>query len=170
MEDFDKGFFALDIFRFFFSRQACSPLIQLFFGFASDIDQTNIRRDIRDGNWLSSFQDDEMTSKSQVSDRKGKKRRRESLFTNAQWSSGSRRRGSDVSEWPAWYHGWCRCLKIIELRENTHTNKDFIRRADVEALLKVGPDGLFLVKNSTEFPGDLTLCLFKVRIFAHCTN
>ena len=23
-------------------RQACSPLIQLFFGFASDIDQTNI--------------------------------------------------------------------------------------------------------------------------------
>ena len=34
-------------------RQACSPLIQLFFGFASDIDQTNISRDIRDGNWLS---------------------------------------------------------------------------------------------------------------------
>ena len=30
-------------------RQACSPLIQLFFGFASDIDQTNINRDIRDG-------------------------------------------------------------------------------------------------------------------------
>ena len=53
MEDFDKRFFALDIFRFFFSRQACSPLIQLFFGFASDIDQTNINRDIRDGNWLS---------------------------------------------------------------------------------------------------------------------
>merc|ERR1711974_36911 len=73
---------------------------------------------------------------------KGKKRRRESLFANAQWSSGSRRRGSDVSEWPAWYHGWC-------------------RRADVETLLKCGPDGLFLVKNSTEFPGDLTLCLFK---------
>ena len=44
-----------------------------------------------------------------VSDRKGKKRRRESLFANAQWSSsGSRRRGSDVSEWPAWHHGWCR--------------------------------------------------------------
>ena len=43
-----------------------------------------------------------------VVDRKGKKRRRESLFANAQWSSGSRRRGSDVSEWPAWYHGWCR--------------------------------------------------------------
>ena len=61
-------------------------------------------------------------------------------------------------------------LGIVELRENTYTNKDFIRRADVEALLKVGPDGLFLVKNSTEFPGDLTLCLFKVRIFAHCTN
>ena len=42
-------------------RQACSPLIQLFFGFASewdrylisDIDQTNINRDIRDGKWLS---------------------------------------------------------------------------------------------------------------------
>ena len=34
-------------------RQACSPLIQLFFGFASDIDQTNINRDIRNGNWLS---------------------------------------------------------------------------------------------------------------------
>ena len=28
-------------------RQACSPLIQLFFGFASDIGQTNIYRDIR---------------------------------------------------------------------------------------------------------------------------
>ena len=37
-------------------RQACSPLIQLFFGFASDIDQTNINRDIRDGNWLSNAQ------------------------------------------------------------------------------------------------------------------
>ena len=37
------------------NRQACSPLIQLFFGFASDIDQTNINRDIRDGNWLSSL-------------------------------------------------------------------------------------------------------------------
>ena len=35
------------------TRQACSPLIQLFFGFASDIDQTNINRDIRDSNWLS---------------------------------------------------------------------------------------------------------------------
>ena len=37
-------------------RQACSPLIQLFFGFASDIDQTNIEfinKDIIDGNWLS---------------------------------------------------------------------------------------------------------------------
>ena len=38
-----------------FDRQACSPLIQLFFGFASDIDQTNINRDIRDGNWLSNL-------------------------------------------------------------------------------------------------------------------
>ena len=56
------------------------------------------------------------------------------------------------------------------VKANTRRNKDFFRRADVEALLKVGPDGLFLVKNSTEFPGDLTLCLFKVRIFAHCTN
>ena len=39
--------------------------------------------------------------------RKGQKRRRdrrESLFSNAQWN---RRRGSDVAEWPAWYHGWC---------------------------------------------------------------
>ena len=36
------------------TRQACSPLIQSFFKFASDIDQTNINRDIRDGNWLSS--------------------------------------------------------------------------------------------------------------------
>ena len=35
------------------NRQACSPLIQLFFGFASDIDQINRNRDIRDGNWLS---------------------------------------------------------------------------------------------------------------------
>ena len=35
-------------------RQACSPLIQLFFEFASDINQTNINRDMRDGNWLSS--------------------------------------------------------------------------------------------------------------------
>ena len=34
-------------------RQACSPLIQLFFRFASDIDHTNINIDIRDGNWLS---------------------------------------------------------------------------------------------------------------------
>ena len=31
------------------ARQACSPLIQLFFGFASDIDQTYTNRDIRDG-------------------------------------------------------------------------------------------------------------------------
>ena len=38
-----------------YHRQACSPLIQLFFGFASDIDQTNINRDIRDGNWLSTL-------------------------------------------------------------------------------------------------------------------
>ena len=37
------------------SRQAWRPLIQLFFGFASDIDQTNIYRDIRDGNWLSNL-------------------------------------------------------------------------------------------------------------------
>ena len=33
----------------------------------------------------------------------------------------------------------------------------------VEQLLRSGPDGVFLVKNSTEFPGDLTLCLYKVR-------
>ena len=42
-------------------RQACSPLIQLFFGFASDIDQTNINRDIRDGNWLSRQVQDKST-------------------------------------------------------------------------------------------------------------
>ena len=29
----------------------------------------------------------------------------------------------------------------------------------VERLLSAGPDGLYLVKNSTEFAGDLTLCL-----------
>ena len=29
----------------------------------------------------------------------------------------------------------------------------------VERLLAAGPDGLYLVKNSTEFAGDLTLCL-----------
>ena len=46
--------FEFTIFRWLIPiRQACSPLIQLFFGFASDIDQTNINRDIRDGNWLS---------------------------------------------------------------------------------------------------------------------
>ena len=54
----------------------------------------------------------EVDETDRVSDRKGKKRRRESLFANAQWSSGSRRRGSDVSEWPAWYHGWCRFVSI----------------------------------------------------------
>ena len=37
------------------AKQACSPLIQLFFGFASDIDQTNTYRDNRDGNWLSNL-------------------------------------------------------------------------------------------------------------------
>ena len=46
----DKDF----LFKQLTSRQACSPLIQLFFGFSSGIDQTNINRDIRDGNWLSS--------------------------------------------------------------------------------------------------------------------
>ena len=29
----------------------------------------------------------------------------------------------------------------------------------VEKLLSEGPDGLYLMKNSTEFAGDLTLCL-----------
>ena len=32
----------------------------------------------------------------------------------------------------------------------------------MERLLAGGPDGLFLVKNSTEFAGDLTLCLHHV--------
>ena len=48
------------------NRQACSPLIQLFFGFASDIDQTNINRDIRDGNWLSNIADKSALAKSLV--------------------------------------------------------------------------------------------------------
>ena len=39
-----------------------------------------------------------------------------------------------------WYHGWCRSHQV-------------------EQLLQAGPDGIFLVKNSTEFAGDLTLCL-----------
>ena len=42
-------------------------------------------------------------------DRKGKRKRKESLFAHAQWS---RRRGSDVAEWPAWYHGWCRRAEV----------------------------------------------------------
>merc|ERR1712080_739348 len=41
-----------------------------------------------------------------------------------------------------WYHGWC-------------------RKAEVEQLLRQGPEGIFLVKNSTEFPGDLTLCVYQ---------
>ena len=44
-------------------------------------------------------------------DRKGKRKRNESLFAHAQWS---RRRGSDVAEWPAWYHGWCRRAEVGE--------------------------------------------------------
>ena len=36
------------------------------------------------------------------------------------------------------------------------------RLVQVEVALRDGPDGLFLIKNSTEFPGDLTLCLYKV--------
>ena len=43
-----------------------------------------------------------------------------------------------MSDWPAWYHGWC-------------------RRTEVEKNLKDGPQGLFIVKNSTEFPGDHNL-------------
>ena len=31
--------------------------------------------------------------------------------------------------------------------------------SQVERLLSEGPDGLYLMKNSTEFAGDLTLCL-----------
>ena len=42
-------------------------------------------------------------------ERKGKKRKHESLFSIAQ---ASRRRGSDVGEWPAWYHGWCRRAEV----------------------------------------------------------
>ncbi|XP_023322110.1 uncharacterized protein LOC111696660 isoform X4 [Eurytemora carolleeae] len=50
---------------------------------------------------------------------------------------------------PSCYHGW-------------------IRKPKVEQLLKQGPDGFYLLKNSTEFPGDLTLCVWqedKVKYF-----
>ncbi|XP_023322113.1 uncharacterized protein LOC111696660 isoform X6 [Eurytemora carolleeae] len=43
---------------------------------------------------------------------------------------------------PSCYHGW-------------------IRKPKVEQLLKQGPDGFYLLKNSTEFPGDLTLCVWQ---------
>ena len=67
---------------------------------------------------------------------KGKK---ESLFRSISWK-GRRSTRTSMSDWPAWYHGWC-------------------RRTEVEKKLKDGPQGLFIVKNSTEFPGDLTLCV-----------
>ena len=63
------------------------------------------------------------------------------LFPSISW-----KRGVDFSDSfsdrqpPAWFHGWC-------------------RRSEVEQRLVGGPEGQFLVKNSTEFPGDLTLCL-----------
>ena len=71
-------------------------------------------------------------------ERKGKERK-ESLFHSISWK-GRRSARTSMSDWPAWYHGWC-------------------RRTEVEKKLKDGPQGLFIVKNSTEFPGDLTLCV-----------
>ena len=72
---------------------------------------------------------------------KEKRGRKESLFSSISWKRSVHCPGDDpVSSWPAWYHGWC-------------------RKAEVEQKLKDGPEGFFLVKNSTEFPGDLTLCV-----------
>ena len=72
---------------------------------------------------------------------KEKRGRKESLFSSISWKKSVHFPGDDpVSSWPAWYHGWC-------------------RKAEVEQKLKDGPEGFFLVKNSTEFPGDLTLCV-----------
>ena len=72
-------------------------------------------------------------------DRKEKRQRKESLFSSISWK-GHRSTDNQTSDWPAWYHGWC-------------------RKTEVEQKLKEGPQGLFIVKNSTEFPGDLTLCV-----------
>ena len=66
-------------------------------------------------------------------------RKKESLFSSITWKGRGCKRTS-MSDWPAWYHGWC-------------------RRTEVERMLRKGPEGLFIVKNSTEFPGDLTLCV-----------
>merc|ERR1712179_506084 len=72
---------------------------------------------------------------------KDRRERKESLFSSNSWKRAVHCPADDpVSSWPAWYHGWC-------------------RKAEVEQKLKEGPEGFFLVKNSTEFPGDLTLCL-----------
>ena len=76
-----------------------------------------------------------------IEKRKDKRERKESLFHSIPWRRGRIQSiADDPSAWPAWYHGWC-------------------RRVEVEQKLKDGPQGLFIVKNSTEFPGDLTLCL-----------
>ena len=72
-------------------------------------------------------------------DRKDKRQRKEGLFSSISWK-GRRCADNQTTDWPAWYHGWC-------------------RKTEVEQKLKEGPQGLFIVKNSTEFPGDLTLCV-----------
>jgi len=75
---------------------------------------------------------------------KNEKKRKEKNFSllSFNWRSGMSNvnSGEDLDSWPGWYHGWC-------------------NRGQVEKLLSGGPNGLYLVKNSTEFAGDLTLCL-----------
>ena len=65
--------------------------------------------------------------------------RQGSLLSSLSEKCSRTRRGS-LSSWPAWYHGW-------------------IKKSRVDELLAGHMDGLFLVKNSTDFPGDLTLCV-----------
>ena len=66
-------------------------------------------------------------------------RKKESLFSSITWKGRGCKRTS-MSDWPAWYHGWC-------------------RRTEVERMLRKGPEGLFIVKSSTDFQGDMTLCV-----------
>ena len=76
------------------------------------------------------------TDKKKQRKSKGKK---ESLFHSISWK-GRRNMRTSMSDWPAWYHGWC-------------------RRTEVKKKLMDGPQGLLIMKNFTEFPGDLTRCL-----------
>ena len=64
------------------ARQACSPLIQLFFGFASDVDQTNTNRDIRDGYWLSNIYQCEIVHTFKEDDKKKKGTNGQSIDRN----------------------------------------------------------------------------------------